>query len=327
MRALRSLVLAAAGSASVLVARDACAEEPAWRFVYDAQTDGCPSRGQVLSQIVARLGFDPFRGEAEATSELWISLRKDDRGPIAVVERREDGKALGERVLRATSDCVELTAAAALAGSILIDPTGAMARREAPRSAPAPEPGASRAEDPWSEPVTIVAPRRPEPRLGFLLGTRALASAGLAPAPSVGLAIDAALRRDHLEVRLEVRGDLPVESERRNAGAGVSTSLLTGAVAPCWASGGLRLCGVLMAGALLARSDGISPAERDATAFAGVGVRPMLATRLTGPLYLVGSVEGLLLLRRLALELRGEEVWSSPIVAGTAGLGVAVLFP
>ncbi len=316
--------------ALTLVAPDARADAPAWRFVYDTRVDGCPSRSQVRSQVVARLGFDPFHeAEAdEAASELWIAIRTDDRGLVAVVERREDGAVIGERTLRASSDCTELAASSALAGSILVDPTGSMAKRQLPRTEPAPA-TSTRADDPWAEaaPPLPPPPRPPaEPPLEVILGFRVLGSAGLAPAPSMGFSIDGALRRNRFEVRLEGRSDLSVSANPLPDGAGVATTLLVGSLVPCWVTGWFRLCGVLAAGAMFARSEQLTPVERDVTFFGAVGLRPMAEVRLGGPVRLVGSLEGLLPLRNLSVKVRGNEVWSSPVVAGSASIGLQMHF-
>lgn len=317
----------------VAIALPASATEksnPAWRLVYDSSVAECPTYRRVREQIVAHLGFDPFRADEADASELWITIRSEGDGLVATVARRDGGQTVGERELRAGGDCSELATSAALAGSILVDPDGSVAERHA-QARPTEQSATSapsRAEDPWADVDPPPAPPSPPPtpNLESALALRSIASVGLAAGPSMGLSLDASLRRAPWEVRLEARGDLPVAADQLPDGAGVKTRLLVGSLVPCWARSWARLCGVASAGAMLARSQSLTPAEDDETLFGAVGIRPMASVQLVGPLDFVASVEGLIPLRRLDVTVRDQRVWSTPAVAGALGLGLEVRF-
>jgi hypothetical protein len=333
---MRFVATALVFAAAALVGGGARADEPAWRFAYSAPVEGCPTRERAQSLVVARLGFDPFRDDADATLYVRIVIAQSDAGGLAALVARGDGNVShGERTLRdVAGDCAELAASAALAASILVDPTGTMARRQAARTEPPPSSTPTRGEDPsWGErtpPPPLVdrandAAKVTTPLRAFL-GARVLGSAGVAPSPSLGVSVDGGLRRGRLVLRLEGRADFPASSEPTPDGARARASLLAASVVPCFAFDALQLCGVFIAGSALAQSENVSPPERDRVAFVALGLRPTLDIALTSVLHLALNVEGLVPLTRLGLVVRGQEVWGAPPVAASLGAGLLVHF-
>jgi hypothetical protein len=323
-------------AAAALSGARARADEPAWRFEYSTPVEGCPTRERAQSLVVARLGFDPFRDDADAMLYLRIVITQSDPGGLTALVARGDGSVLhGERTLRdVTGDCAELTAAAALAGSILVDPTGTMARRQAARTEPPPSSIPTRGEDPsWAE-RTPPPPPVDQPKgaakvampLRAFLGARVLGSAGFAPSPSLGVSVDGGLRRGNLVLRLEGRADFPASSDPTPDGARARASLLAASVVPCFAFDALQLCGVFIAGSALAQSENVSPPQRDRVAFVALGLRPTLDIALTSVLHLALNVEGVVPLTRLGLVVRGQQVWAAPPVAASVGAGLLVHF-
>jgi hypothetical protein len=308
-------------------ARTAGADEPVWRLDYTAPA-GCPSRDQARGQIVARLGFDPFaEKEASSTLRMTVAHEPSGAGLRVRVERLDDAHSAGERELTdLQGNCTELIAAAAFAASLLVDPTGAMRRRLEPRTEGAPDVRPTRADDPFAPgPPETPAPVPPPPaQIRPLLGARAIGSVGLAPSASLGASLEAGIALARWSVRVEGRADFPAEGALLADGTGARSSLLLGAIVPCYAIGVARVCAVGMAGAMLAESVNISPVERDRTFFAAVGLRGGAELPLGRTVSVVGHVDALVPLRRLTIRTQGVEVWTAPAVAASLGVGLVV---
>jgi hypothetical protein len=350
--------------------------------VYDAPAGLCPTRERVEALIVARLGFDPFcsacdpsQRPSEVRPVVRIAVTADEaenarptprsgqrsgtsstttatRALRAVVERRDGDAPGGARRLREPSgDCNELVASAALAASIVIDPTGELARAAEDGSGPvSPSPrnsapgvdGAAkgnastgspppteREEDPFADEADAgrdeAPPNAASVPLVWFAGARGLVSVGLLPKPSPGVVVEGGVRRGPLVVRVEGRGDLPVASDPVS-GVRARASYLGGALVPCYAFSRLALCAVASFGRVVAESEGVTPAQQGGAFFVGVGLRPILEVPIATPVRLVLTAEGLLALTKTRLVVRGEEVWSSSAVSATLGAGLAVDF-
>src|SRR5204862_4286698 len=91
-----------------------------------ADTTGCPDEQTLRNAVSARLGYDPFRPDAERTLQVDIVVdrRHERRGLRAHVELRDAaGNSAGSRDIGSQrSDCGELASALTLAISIAIDP-------------------------------------------------------------------------------------------------------------------------------------------------------------------------------------------------------------
>ena len=321
---------------SSALAGDASAESR-WRLDYRASDATCPDAVRVQALVVARLGFDPFAASRpsppEASAEalrIVIDRGSSGEGLDAHVSRLEGEAVVGERTLH-HADCAELTAAAALAGSILVDPTGELAKRQEPRTASAPPAGVTAADDPWrapkSEPRPVALPPPPPATvLEVAVGARFVASAGVAPAPSFGVSIDGSLRRGRFVFRAEARADFAVGATPLADGAAVATTLNQASVLPCVAIDPLVLCGVLSMGAMVAESDNLVPKERDTTFYGAAGLRPMLDLPIAGQLHFVAGLEGVLAFRRITVSVRKIEVWTSPPASAAASFGLALKF-
>lgn len=332
-RAFRIAACRAIAAGVAFTIGDAHANEPTWRLTY-AAPEGCPSSEHARSLVVARLGFDPFVEEAAVSSTLRMMVvrTEDARGLRIHVERLEDGHSIGERDLTDPSgNCSELVASAAFAASLLVDPTGEMRKRQAPRSEPPPDPRPTRADDPFEarprqDQVPVRSPPPPRNGAHLLIGLRAIGSAGLAPSPSFGIVLETGLALGHFSIRLEGRSDFPSETALPTGRPGAKSSLILGTIVPCYAFGIASACALATAGAMLAESVNVDPVERDRAFFAAVGVRGGVEIPVGGPVGVVAHIDGLVPLQHVSIRTRGLVVWTAPPAALSAGAGVVVRF-
>ena len=266
--------------------------EPRFRFDFKSSVETCPTGEQLRALIVARLGFDPFSSNAGA--EIRIAFGRNDAQLEARIQRYDESVLRGERTLYDPSDCSELAAATALAASILIDPSGALAIKHARRTQPPLKTTPVPAEDPFrSEPTSRPAPLPPEERWQAFATSTVIGSVGFAPGPALGFSLGAGLRWRRLVLRLEGRADLPVRSDALADGSHAKSSVLLGSFLPCLAQDPFELCGVVSAGAFMARSENITPSERGQTVVLASGLRTVFNLQVVGPLHLSAHLEAL----------------------------------
>jgi hypothetical protein len=117
--------------------------------------DHCPDEQALRSAVSTRLGYDPFRPDAQQT--VSVVIRRSDqalRGDLALRDAAET--ITGTRQLSSVqNDCPELVAAMALAISIAIDPQSQLRPLPSPSPSPALAPASpadASAPDPGSAP-------------------------------------------------------------------------------------------------------------------------------------------------------------------------------
>jgi hypothetical protein len=314
----------------LLSPQQARAGEGGVRLEVQAPHAGCPSREQTMALIVARLGFDPFT-ESEGGDGPTLRIATEKSGDVlrVRVERLEGGSSVGERVLTSPrGNCAELIASAALAASILVDPTGELReRRLEPQAEPRPV-AASNAH------VGHVADQAPpavaSPKVGLevkpFFGAYASGNIGFAPSASLGVALTAGARFGHWRIGVEGRADLPASSAPLRDGTVVSASLLLVSLVPCYARSIARLCLVATLGSMRAETVDAGPVSRDSSLFGLAGARGGVEVPLGRTVSLTAHVEGLVPLRRLTIRARGNEAWTAPLAASSLGLGFLVLW-
>lgn len=116
--------------AAALVGR-ASAEPAPIAIEYVAPT-GCPDESSVRAGIIARLGHDPFRGDA--TRRVLIDVTHGATGFIAAIRVHEPGKAVSRRAVGPSVACEDTVSALELVLAVLID----RARGNGPAPGPPP---------------------------------------------------------------------------------------------------------------------------------------------------------------------------------------------
>ena len=168
LRRISTLLICLCAASSALPASAQERASADLRYTRDTAARRCPERAAIMSAVAVRLGYVPWRPDAERIVE--VTMRRRGRGLEArMLLRDRAGKVKGQRRIRSASrDCKELAAAMELAISIAIDPLSlgrsAPASRPtppAPDSAPAPTPTSA----PSSRPAAVErAPHDPAVR-------------------------------------------------------------------------------------------------------------------------------------------------------------------
>jgi hypothetical protein len=180
--ARRTLGLALACALSFHVR--ALAQEPmrahlAW--VRGEGAEACAPEEEIAAAVIARVGRDPFEGEATHRIEGVVS-RDGETWRARILVRLIDGSGAGERALEsAAPSCASIDDAAALAIALIIDPDSLS---RAPH--PSPEPEAEPVETPTPCPTPIEAAR--SVRGG--ISVAAIGAIGLLPEPWAGVSIE-----------------------------------------------------------------------------------------------------------------------------------------
>jgi hypothetical protein len=159
------------------------------------------------------------------------------------------------------------------------------------------------------------------------VGATFLTFAGTAPAPSLGLELFAGLARHWWSAAVGGRADLPAGSTRDD-GSGARSSLLVAEIIGCGHASIFALCALALGGAIFGEGLGVGTPDRATAAFLALGPRgaaeiPILGRRL----FLRGQVDVVAPLTRATFRVQGVPLWTSPPVAGGAGIGLAAHFP
>jgi RNA polymerase sigma-70 factor (ECF subfamily) len=349
---LTHALLALTGFAGLAVAVRAAAATPASRLVYLRSPDAlaCGDEAVLRGAVARRFGYDPVYPWARRTVVVQISrAEKRYRAQVQIVD--EGGVSHGGRDI--TSDresCDELLDATALAISIALDANMAAPSPSPPTESAAPSASASPppAEPPPPPPLAPLPPPPPPPAPASsgaettsvspppsaptaipssappvpFFGVDLLASVGMAPSPSAGMALFGGIRWAVWSVALELRADAPA-GESADVGSGsVSSWLALAGVAPCLHAGWASFCAVGELGTLQAQGAGVTNPASGSTLLAFAGLRAGAELALSGSVALRARAEGLMNLHQPTLDLGSLEVWRAPVVAGTLGLGV-----
>jgi len=150
------------------------------------------------------------------------------------------------------------------------------------------------------------------------LGT--LLSFGSAPATAAGFSGEVGLRHQKFSLAVEGRGTLFAAG----GAEGVSTSLITGALLPCFHIDPAFFCGLIAAG--LRRAELTDGTSAKPAWYVGAGGRVGVELPMIGPIVgrLTGDLAGTLQPTIIRVAMR--ERWRSPAVSGSLGVGVGVNF-
>jgi hypothetical protein len=252
------------------------AEEPRARLSYgrEAGAERCPDEHAVRSAVAARLGYDPFDTVGDARKTITVVLTAAPRGQAPGLIARlvltdGNGDIGGRRELKARgSDCTALADAVVLAISLAIDPLRFVEGPPPPETRPPPAPVAATAE-----PSRPSGPA-PLPTYRGRLGAGAHAALGSAPGVSFGFTVTGGIRARRWSLNLEVRADIPA-TENVLGGGTVTTAIYVAGIAPCFHASVFAGCGLLVAGAQIARGEFATTA--DATVpYVAAGLRTAL---------------------------------------------------
>lgn len=316
--------------AALTTSLHAASVDAAVRFdlVRDDGAERCADGAEVQREVSRRLGSDPFGAAPDRFIDATLS-RTHDTWTARVRIRDLAGDPLGARTL--TSDaptCGPLTEALSLALVLLIDPTADLASPPPP-----PPPATPPPPDPAPPASAPPAPAPRAPRRGVVfVGLRALASWGVVPSVSPGVALRAefALSR---RWRARVEGRWLAESALTQAEVwrfGVTSAHAGVCVAPVAGDAlALDVCAALAVGAMRVSIDGASTMRTGDHPWAAVEAGPRLRWRPARWIELDADVTAGAALVRRAFGVVGEPTarFEPGAVSLSAGVGAAVALP
>ncbi len=293
--------------------------------VREAGAERCPSAEQLRSRVAERLGYDPFRDDAQMTVRAAFRLDERQENKLAAdVEAFDERSALlGRRSLSSSDEtCRDLADSVVLAVTLLLDTPPSSATAPAPES---PGVATAAAREAGAGPAPTV-PRLP-PGLPWTLsvGLELVAGVGFAPAPSVGARLSVGARRGPWSVALGGRLDLPAEG--RYVAGTVETAVRLGELAGCGHLGHGFLCFVGAAGAITADGANVLNARHTLGPFGTLGARVGGELPLFGPIALRASADLAALLVRTTVTVGPDTLFTNPALGGAVGIGLAGRFP
>jgi hypothetical protein len=302
-------------------------DRPTARLVYVRKGGAtiCPDEPLMRQLVAARLGYDPFRDDAERT--VAVTITRESGAFRAKLEMQQEGKPTGTRTLSSTSnDCNELASSIALAVAIAVDPLGG-----APPSSASPSVSASTSASavpvvaPTIAPSTSASAPPPEMELHPYASLGGALAFGVAPNLTGSLTAAFGLRAETWSISLEGRVD--AESTKRvPTGGEVSSSIIAGSVVPCLHHELILGCAIASYGSLRGAGSGVGVPREDRSAWVAIGVRIGLEAQIVGPISLRVHADGLAPLTRTTLRLEDRDVWTTPAVALLTGLAVSLHF-
>lgn len=298
------------------------------RLEYDRDpgAERCPDEMELRLGVMARLGRDPFAEDAATAVSCWIQV--DGAGLRAVI----DVGAAARVLTSPRRDCVELADAVELAIALAIEPAAAAPALPAVTPSPSLPPMAPLLPpeplDPSFSRLPVVTRAAPPRAAGAPLvvhvGMAAFAALWVAPNVAPGVSIEAGGRHRDISFSVEGRADLPASTPAM--GGSVSASLLLLSAVPCGHRGGLALCGLISAGALRSAGHDLHMPREATTPYLGVGARLAWQIQLGPALWARVHADMVTSLIATTLRVGGIDVWTTPFLGATTGLGVIGTF-
>jgi len=325
-------------------AAGASAEEaPRLEYVVGEGTPSCPSEREFRDAVATRLGHDPFANASSRSLRVEVGLEDGELAATAALVEA-DGRAAGlRRITGGADDCREVVDGMALAVSLALSlsPDELSGAGDPPpiavKSTPAPQAEAKPSEKPVPSPtaggptdVQVLARNDAGDRaehFAFGGGVVAHAAVGVGPGVGAGASVLLVGRRVPWSLSVEARFDGLSTGMSFEQGGSVTTTLLSGVIAPCRSFDPFSACALGLAGRIAAESTGVSPPNSDAAPYAAAGGRLGFEWPFSRSVLLHARFDLLLTLLPVDMELGDETVWSSPPVSGLLGAGVLGLLP
>lgn len=282
-------------------------------------TESCPQEKVLRDALSNELGYDPVH--PQAPEALTVTLYRGPNNEVhARLELRDAVGALTwERHQYAYNNaCGDLVTAIAVDILLEIDP---LLRPPPAASPPAPLPAAPPKPQPRPVPAVQREASPPSPWPTWTATVGGGLSIGALPALTGGPVVGVAARWPAASMGLEGRFDVPAGRDD-GAGGQVDAWILGGTAAPCGRWRIVDFCGLLTLGAFRAVGSGVDVSADGAAFYAAIGARLAAVLPVYGGVSvrahgdLTGPLQG------ARLRLRGVEMWHSPPLAGTLGLGL-----
>lgn len=301
----------------------------ALQYRVDPSIEGCPEEQGVRDTLAAKLGYDPFVEPAEHRATLKVVPR--GAGIVGILEL--EGPRKGRREIDSSrSDCREVVDALVMAAAIAIDPAvivrppSSTSSSQPPPSAPPPSSSAPPPQPPPSQPP-IERPPPPDPRPTYAILAGATFLVGELPSSAAALEAGGRIRFGWGSVAMTVMGSTTAETDRVGPGAG-HVDLMALNLLPCGHAGSWSGCLVGSFGRLRAKGEDVDLPKQVIRRTGAAGAMVAYDWVPTRDSFLAVGVTGgvLVPLTRTSMYVDGEEVWTTPSIAGRIGGRLSLCF-
>lgn len=317
-------------------------------YVREAGAESCPAEPDLRAAVTTRLGYDPFRAEAQRS--VLARVAGSQGGLVGSIELMDEaGLSRGKRELRTDgATCDEMARAMALSMSIAVDPEHA-ARGDAvpepassaalplpaeaesavappaslapPPKPPEPKPQPDRARRPLSDRLPVPAPRGTR----ISLSLAGLSAAGIAPGLAFGGALGVQGQRGAWALGLGARL-LRAPSTLVDRSTRLEATLGAAELSGCLRGSVFEHCLLGLAGKTWLDPNGVSQPRSASGVFGALGVRSGFAAQVSRQFGVFAHLEGLAVLSPLRAQVDGADVWAAPSVAATLAVGARAHF-
>jgi hypothetical protein len=294
----------------------------------------CPDERELVAEVVARLGYDPFVTSDARTLEVEVTGDAAQlRAAITLVTTGAPRST--HRLVSSARDCSVLRPALGLAIALAIDPARALAVDVAEPSLPPPAPPRPFPR-PTAEPAPLREPRTgsddglnprtaatgedaPVPRRTTLYGG-GYAAVAAAPTTTGGIDVGAAAVWKHFSIGGELRGDMPVEQSRGTGRIEVGRVFVEGV--PCFRTitFGFGICALAAVGLTIARGHGYVVSKDAFLPYVGLGARLMVEIPLAKSLAFGLHADVLGLVTRAKLRVDADTGYVDAPATGAFGI-------
>ncbi|MBS2019705.1 MAG: hypothetical protein JST00_42980 [Deltaproteobacteria bacterium] len=303
------------------------------RLVYTVDDPSCPSEEDLRRMVAKRLGYDPFRADAAVGYRVQI-VKRGARVEAKIASEGGAGAA-GRREL-ADARCDALAESVASTLAIAIDPVAASAPPPPPPPPPPPRDTSDPLPPPSSEPPprvsTSLSPSDHDAAPGadgrVRLAIRGDLVAGLGLTASVAMAarLGAAARFDRFSIGGEgIFGATPSSAAVTNLDR-IDFTTVGIAGTPCFHSGVFEGCLVVALASVSARAvNVVRPATSGKVVFTGA-LRGGVDIPLGKAVSFRANAELGAPFVRVDYVIDGQSVWTTSVVVGAVGVGLAGIF-
>jgi hypothetical protein len=305
------------------------------------RAENCPDDAAIRAGVTAQLGYQPFSDPGDRVFVVVID-GADGRYSATVSLQDAAGHPVGLQQLtyRLTS-CDELVEAIELAIAVAIDPLAVAPERAVTSQPSAPlkqGTGAASSTPPTTATTTAtpnptatltstatVQPRKEPTHRDWRISAGVAAAFSAAPTTVPSLSAGLEVRFPSYSIGLEARGD--IASHQPVTGGNLRTSLLFGALVPCYYWRFLGACGLIGAGAEQSAGVGLKPSLTVSTPYFALGARAAADLALTRWLWVRPHVDLWVPIARTTVFAAEEQVWHTPAASPVAGLTLVVALP
>lgn len=299
-------------------------------LTYSAEI-ACPSEASFRDQVSARLGYDPFVERASRHVRVSVTSVNHALTGMATIAI-DDAAPVARSISADAGSCSAVVSALATTVAIALDSLSPI--EETPSSvavvepsSPSPDPTPTRVGPPKA--VAHVAHEESNPRaetspppadLRVLAGL--VASAGIAPAPTLGPQVGAKLGRSLFSFEVTLRAESTLGVVDTGSGDRVQSALFAASLSPCLGLRRWSACASLRAGGLEARASTVTQPAAKLSPFGAIVVSAAYEVAVADGWSMRPGLEVGTPIVSTSMMVDDRPIWDAPLVFGGATIAI-----